>query len=199
MSNKTISLSDLAGRKKYLTEREREAYERSLLELPPLPRTYCMTLLYTGARRAEALAIRKMDVNRSEGEITLFTLKKHKPKDKPDAKAERPARHIPVPPRLIDALDMVFDLKRGKQTDRLWKVTTRQANRWVGEAMTAAGIAHHSPKSLRHTFGITCVMKGVSLPIIKDMMGHEDIDTTTIYATPLGKEKRDLVKGMWDG
>jgi integrase/recombinase XerD len=196
MSKRTISLSDTLGRKKYLSEVDSRQFLQSLWQLAPQPRTYCLTLFYTGARRSEALAIRKCDVSRKEGEITLFTLKKRR--RKPDEPPERPARHVPVPGHLIDALDMAFDLKRGKREERLWKVTSRQANRWIDEAMRIAGLEHHTPKSLRHTFGVTCVTKGVPLSIVKDLMGHEDIDTTTIYATPLGAEKRDLVRRMWE-
>ena len=95
---------------------------------------------------------------------------------------------------------MVFDLQnpqRGKPTDRLWNITTRTANRWINRAMTIAGIKQHSPKSLRHTFGVRCSMKGLPLPTIKDLMGHANINTTTIYATPMGEEKKELVRKLW--
>jgi len=36
---------------------------------------------------------------------------------------------------------------------------------------------------LRHTFGTECAARGVPLPILKELMGHEDIDTTMRYVT----------------
>lgn len=196
MTSRTITLLETDGALKYLRKDETVAFLAAVREMAPKPRAYNLTLYYTGARRAEALAITRRDVDLKAGEIVIMTLKKHRSK-KSDKPAPRPPRRIPVPPHLTDALDMVFDLKRGKLTDRLWNVTVRTANRWVNDAMERAGLDHHTPKSLRHTFGVTCVMNGIPLPMVKDLMGHEDVNTTTIYTTPLGAEKIEMVRGMW--
>jgi integrase/recombinase XerD len=190
MIKRTYSLLNVEGSRKYLTETERKRFLVAVKTLPPKIRTYCLTVLYTGGRRAEVLNIRKRDVDRVENEVAINSIKKRVYKNE--------FRRVPVPSDLIESLDMVFDLGRGKQDDRLWKVTPRQAARWVDTAFKVAGIDNQSVKTLRHTFGITCVLKGVPLTTIQDMLGHEDLKTTAIYSRPMGEEKKALLRKMWE-
>lgn len=151
---------------------------------------YCLTLLYSGARRTECLNLRKMDVDVVSSEIAIRTLKQRSNKNS--------YRRVPVPDDITQSLDMVFDLKRGKRDEKLWPVNMRTANRWIDDAMQAAGIEGHTPKSLRHTFGITMVMGGTPLPLIQKMMGHADISMTVLYTTPLGAEAVEQAKAAWE-
>jgi integrase/recombinase XerD len=189
MEHETLSLFDGSGKRKYLSEVEVAAFLQAIRKLPPQPRTYCMALYYTGARRAEALMVRKRDVDTNARAIVLQTLKR--------GKGKIAHRDIRVPEAMISALDMVFDLKRGKQDDRLWKVTVRQANRWVDAAMKEAGL-DFSCHALRHTFGVNFVMKGVPLTTIQKLMGHSDIASTSIYTTPLGDDERKIIDRAWE-
>lgn len=38
-----------------------------------------------------------------------------------------------------------------------------------------------SPHVLRHTFAVTCLSKGLSLPALQKLLGHENLQTTAIY------------------
>jgi integrase/recombinase XerD len=38
-----------------------------------------------------------------------------------------------------------------------------------------------SPHVLRHTFAVTAVQKGVSLPALQRLLGHDRLTTTEIY------------------
>lgn len=38
-----------------------------------------------------------------------------------------------------------------------------------------------SPHVLRHTFAVDCLQRGVSLPALQQLLGHEDLQTTAIY------------------
>jgi integrase len=70
-------------------------------------------------------------------------------------------RAVPVPPALLDALDLVHGIRelqarRGKaRTERLWPVSRMTGWRAVRAVMKAAGLdgPHASPKGLRHGFG----------------------------------------------
>jgi integrase len=189
MHSVKLDLSDDHGKRKYLTKTECVRFVEGVKTLPPKIRMYCLTLLYSGARRQEALAIRRMDVDLNAGEIAIKTLKQKGGKFF--------YRRVPVPDSHLQALDMVFDLKRGKREERLWPVTNRTANRWIENALNAAGIEGHSPKSLRHTFGIMMVMSRTPLTLIRKMMGHSNLNTTAIYTTPLGEEAKDHAKKTW--
>jgi integrase/recombinase XerD len=189
MHNVKFDLLDDQGKRKYLTKAEWVRFCDATRTLPTKVRMYCMTLLYSGARRQEALGIRRMDVDVVGGDIAVRTLKQRG--------GRVSYRRVPVPEAHLLALDMVFDLRRGKKDERLWPVTNRTANRWIDDAMLAAGIEGHSPKSLRHTFGITMVMGRVPLPLIQKMMGHSDLEMTAIYTTPVGEEAKEQAKLTW--
>lgn len=73
-------------------------------------------------------------------------------------------RAVPMPPALLDALDLVHELMWKRRTARrLWDVSRTTAWRWVGEVMEAADLSGPSatPKGLRHAFAIATLDKGV--------------------------------------
>jgi integrase len=47
--------------------------------------------------------------------------------------------------------------------------------------------------SLRHTFGTACAGRGVPLATLKELMGHEKIETTLRYVQVSTSEKRDAI------
>jgi integrase/recombinase XerD len=56
----------------------------------------------------------------------------------------------------------------------LQRVVARFANR--------ANISRKvSPHVLRHTFSVTAVKKGISLPAVQRLLGHDHLATTEIY------------------
>ncbi|MDB4403244.1 site-specific integrase [bacterium] len=48
-------------------------------------------------------------------------------------------------------------------------------------------------KSFRHSFGSALVSKGVSLRVVADLMGHENVSTTQIYVHANERERRDAI------
>ena len=52
-------------------------------------------------------------------------------------------------------------------------------------ASEKAGVKAKKPKvhfhSLRHGFATQCIRKGISLPALQGLLGHEDLQTTSIY------------------
>jgi integrase len=189
-------LYDKGGHRKYLTPGEREAFLKAADEAEREVRTLCYTLVYTGCRISEALDLTADRVDLKDGVIVFETLKKRK---------KGVYRTVPVPPSLLDTLNMVHDLRaaqrrrnRGK-TVQLWKVSRTTAWRRVQEVMTAAGIVgiHASPKGLRHGFGIKAVSKQVPLNMIQQWLGHAHIATTSIYADAVRSEAKQLAETMW--
>jgi len=133
------------------------------------------------------LALRKQDIDAAQGVIIIKCLKK---------RGKTVYRSVPVPKQLISTLELVFDLRRGKASLRLWDVTERQGYRWVIEAMQVAKLAY-SPRSLRHSFGVAAVVAGVPLTAIQKWLGHADLKTTSIYVQAMGEEERGLAERMW--
>jgi site-specific recombinase XerD len=53
------------------------------------------------------------------------------------------------------------------------------------------------PKSLRHAFAVEAVQRKIALSVIKKWLGHAKLETTAIYADPVGDEERSLASLMW--
>ena len=66
--------------------------------------------------------------------------------------------------------------------------------------MTVAGIGpgQSKPKALRHVFAVEAVQQRIALSLIKKWLGHGKIETTALYAEPVGDEERALANLMWE-
>lgn len=62
-----------------------------------------------------------------------------------------------------------------------------------------AGVAPFTPHDLRRSFGTHLLDRGVDIALVKDLMGHVDIQTTTIYDKRGGDSKRRAVKVLEPG
>lgn len=190
------SLYDVSGHRKYLTATEREAFLKAADDAEREVRTFCHVLAYTGCRISEGLALTADRVDLKDGTLIFETLKKRR------SGIYRP---VPVPPALIDALNMVHDIRAAqKRRDRgravpLWSFARNTAWRHVCAVMKAAKIKgpHATPKGLRHGFGVKAVTSGVPLNTVQQLLGHAQLSTTAIYADAIGPEKRQLVERMW--
>ena len=113
-------------------------------------------------------------------------------------------RQVPVPPELLDTLDMVHGIReiqkkgRARLNQRLWTWSRMTAWRKMAALIKAAGIPdgpHASPKGLQHGFGVTAVSKGIALNMVQKWLGHAQLTTTAIYATPQGRKNRASHRG----
>jgi integrase len=133
------NLHDQHGHRKYLTPAERDAFlaaadDAEVREV----RTFCATLAYTGCRISEALALTADRIDLKDRTIVIESAKKRQ------TGIYRP---IPVPPALLDMLNLVHDVRAAhKRRDRgeslgLWNWS--RTKRWyvVCAVMKAAKIA----------------------------------------------------------
>jgi site-specific recombinase XerD len=85
------------------------------------------------------------------------------------------------------ALKKWLAMRGEADTDRLFLtryrqgITPRSIQKMVTRYLTQAGIVGASVHSLRHTFATQQVKAGTTLSIVRDMLGHADIKTTSIY------------------
>jgi len=148
--NDTTYLYDALGRRLYLTSGERDAFLRTALGHDRPVRTLCSLLYYTGCRISEALHVTPRRVDFADQVIIVESLKKRR---------KGVYRAIPVPPSLLDTLDMVHGLKeiqrrnsRRELDQSLWSWFRTTAWRRVVAVMKQADIAegpHRVPKGLR--------------------------------------------------
>ena len=189
-----MELYNQVGERLYLTSSERESFRQAAENAPRTTRTFCLTLLYTGCRISEALQLPASRVDFANQSLIFRSLKKR------GEKAHY--RAIPVPPSLLDTLDMVHGI-RDKQIapdELLWPWSRPTGWARIKEVMKQAGIegAQANPKGLRHSYGVHAVLHNVPLNTLQALLGHADMETTAIYATVLGEEKRQVVARMWE-
>ena len=193
------------GERLYLTEAERHRFLKSTSEESRENRILCSVLHYTGCRPSEALELTPSKIMLTDRVIVFRSLKKRKHDNQGNIKLPQ-YRSIPVPDRLIEELDLVFDLRRiaktGKGSDELlWSISRATAWRMVKKVMNRASIKgkQATSKGLRHGFGIAMLSGERALPItiLRDLMGHSDSKITEIYLQAVGAEKRNMVMNAW--
>ena len=76
------------------------------------------------------------------------------------------------------------------------KLSSRYVRKIINEIIFKASITMHvSPHMLRHTFATSMLNNGADLVSVKDLLGHESLNTTSIY-THLSDEKIKEVYSM---
>lgn len=190
-----MQLHDAEGRRLYLTEAERRAFLQAAALAPREVRTFCAVLQATGCRISEALALTADRVDLAGRVIVFESLKKRR---------RGIYRAVPVPPELLDILDLVHGLReaqrRGQAKALLWPWSRMTGFRRVQEVIAATGIAdgpHACPKGLRHGFGVQAVSKGIALNMVQKWLGHAQLTTTAIYANAVGEEEQSIAARMW--
>jgi integrase/recombinase XerD len=127
------------------------------------------TLLDTGLRVSELAGLRKDHLDWQNHRLMIYG------KGGPyGARSKR--RLIPLSPRVQPLLEGHLALY-----DTMG-MTPRTMQRLVKTVATRAHIRRPvTPHVLRHTFSVTAIQKGISLPALQRLLGHDHLSTTEIY------------------
>ncbi len=182
----TRSLFDHLGYRKYLVAKERQAFASAAVRRDDQVATFCLTLLVTGARISEVLALTPARIDPENAAIVFETLKQRK---------NAVFRAVPVPNHLLRLLERIYRSPEG----RLWPWGRTTAWKIIKAVMRDAGIADGlcKPKALRHAFAVEAGLSGVQLNMVQRWLGHARLETTSIYAGVLGREERLLAERTW--
>ncbi|MEG2140067.1 MAG: site-specific integrase [Bilophila sp.] len=130
-------------------------------------------LIYTGFRCSELWRLEKRDVDFNHGTITLWRTKGGRPRTVPIVGKIRP---------IIEARCA----RCQNDTDRLFPGSSNAWIRWAWDRVRAhMGLLDDPqfvPHMLRHTCATRLAQRGVSMPVIKEWLGHTSITTTARYA-----------------
>lgn len=187
MSYAPMSLYSLRGERKYLTSNERQRFMTVAAAMPEAERLFCLTLVWTGCRISEALALTGNRVSLDEQMIAIVSLKK---------RGKMHVRQVPVPAEFANELS-----RFGVRADgHLWPWGRTKAWQLVKSLMNDAGIhgQHAMPRALRHTFGVHAIQSGIPVNLVQRWLGHSQVSTTAIYLDVVGEEERELAGRMWD-
>jgi integrase/recombinase XerD len=189
------SLLDAQGHRKYLTAAERLSFIEAALRFRPKPAcTFCLTVALTGVRISEALELTVDRIDVATCTLIVETLKRRR---------RGIFRAIPVPRELLALLCQTHGsadkLQYRPASERIWPVSRTTGWKWVKMAMRDAGIDSGlaKPRALRHAFAVEAVRQRIALSLVKKWLGHARIETTAIYADPVGEEERALARLTW--
>lgn len=137
----------------------------------------CEVLLHTGMRREEGLRLRPEQIDYNRNVIIVERTKGKK------------VREIPMTQRVRAILqELGPDLFKG-----LAPVTAGHKFTSVARAI---GLPNMKLHSLRHTFATLLIAMGYDIKVVKDLLGHEDIRMTEIYAKTGSKILQRAVKSL---
>jgi integrase/recombinase XerD len=200
-----MRLFDDAGKRLYLNKSECELLQAEFRKLDKYNRMFFETLYFTGCRPIEVLGLTRARVNFDDRVLVVRTAKQRKVDMQ--GNINRPKhRAIPVPNRLLDDLELAFDIRQlmrnQKNHDKLlWsknRSTYYRNFKVIADKLKIVG-PQATLKGLRHAYGIRSIEMGVPLHIVSELMGHSDIQVTTIYLQAMGDEKRKLAAMAWGG
>jgi integrase/recombinase XerD len=135
----------------------------------PTERLIVWTLLDTGLRISELCNLTAKDVLWQQRQLRF------KGKGGPYGKKSR-LRVVPMSHRVRALMEHYFALKKA------FPVKTRRAQDIVKVVANRAGLTKEvSPHVLRHTFATMALQKGISLPTVQKILGHDRLQTTAIY------------------
>jgi integrase len=168
-------------RERFLTEEE---IKRLLAHLPDHQRPLIQLALLTGLRRSNLLNLKWEQVNLHQGLLIIPAQ---------EAKGGRDLK-LPLAPEAVELLksiprhpssNYVFCKGDGKPYKDIYS--------GFRLALKRAGIEECTIHTLRHTVGSHLVMNGVDLATVKELLGHQDIQTTLRYAHLAQDHKREAI------
>ena len=146
-----------------------------------------MVLLYTGFRCGELWRLEARDVDLEHGTLTLWKTKNGHPRTIPIVSKVRPI----IERRLAESTGgRLFPEGGNEWIRRVWD----RARLDLGYAEDTQFVPH----MLRHTCATRLAQKGISMPVIKEWMGHTTIQTTARYAHFSPKDLRNAAALLGD-
>lgn len=174
-----------------LAEAEQNHLEYLAMETGDLKYLLC---LYTGLRVGELCALRYEDINIEEQMLSVCRSVKRVPSDMKngyvsqlvvsDPKTESSVREIPLPFFLAKMLadqmkragaqkgDYIFQNSRGKAAD------PRTVQKQFERITKKAGISGAHMHTLRHTFAMRCLERGMGYKALSEILGHSSSGIT---------------------
>lgn len=154
------------------------------------PKKYLLiSLLWqTGARVTEILGIQVKDIDFHNKSLRITTLKQKK----------RPQRAIPIQGNLLGLLGAYIASNELKRDDLILDITRQRAHQIVHETVSKAGLDNERahPHTFRHSFAVFAVLSGVPILVIKNWLGHSNIQNTLIYMQVMGSDTRGFYEGL---
>jgi integrase/recombinase XerD len=145
------------------------------------------TLLDTGLRVAELAGLKKDNIDWQNRRLTIYG------KGGPyGSKSKR--RTLELSTRIRPLIENHFAIHD------TFNLTPRTIQRIIIRVANRAHITRKvTPHVLRHTFAVTAIQKGISLPSLQRLLGHDRLTTTEIYLNLSPEEVLREFREKWYG
>ena len=145
-----------------------------------------ITALQTGMRKGEILNLTWHCVDFKKNYIDVLQTKSGKP------------RQIPMSGKLKEALKAMPELNEYIFVNEKTLGVQQNINHVFPDFIKEAEINDFRFHDLRHTAATRMVEKGVDLVVVKDILGHADINITMRYAHPVPEMKLKAIQALND-
>jgi len=174
----------------YLTEKEMEELIEAIDK--PLIKIVTIFLYQTGCRINEALTLKLDDIDFINNVINIRQAKGNKDRNIAlNQKLGEELKYYLEEERPNTDSDFVFATKRSGSLSRGYYTT--RLKRSVKKTNINKNISAHS---IRHSTAVALVKRGVDLPTIQKILGHENLQTTSIYVHSDMTRIRDALEAI---
>lgn len=161
---------------------EQEVLKLFELTYNPQHRLQLKLLYYCGLRISEMLNLRKQDLDLRDGILKVVQGKGSKD------------RLVPIPKPLIADLRAHVDGRHDH--DKLFTTTVRNTQAVISRLGKKLGKKVHA-HMLRHSYATHVLEKTNNLELVRDLLGHSNIQTTQIYTHLTTKAKKAGINEVW--
>ena len=156
---------------RFMTAKELEIFKEWLTTIPENVALGFLTMLATGMRLSEVIALLCVDLIRIDNGGYVIRVRHGKGNKE---------RYVPVMD--ADVAGKLIKLRQDRPgNDPLLGITARQYDYWSLKCKRQTGLDFY-PHRCRHTVGTQLLQKGIALDKIQEVLGHENISTTRRYA-----------------
>lgn len=161
------------------------------------------TLWHTGARISECLSLTRANFHlAAERSYVSLHVSKRRGRPRTNAAGDPVPRLLPITDHAyLLELDRYFTTHRLKANDKLFPIgrhgAAKRVRTLVERVKKEGGVdlpIKVTAHTFRHSFAINAVLHGVPLPVIKQWLGHRNIQSTEIYTQVLAAETGHLMQ-----
>jgi len=160
----------------------------------------------TGIRVSELINLREQDIDYENRAITIIVQKERKKDGKPIEKR----RVVPIDQGTLDMIkeylewakqfpykgDLLFPMTRQRVNEIFWKLGKKAGLKQIGDPAISKHTNMH-PHTLRHSFAIHCIKRGMSIERLQKILGHQSPTTTSVYLQYSVADLHDDYDKVW--